>query len=362
MKKFILVLTLFLVTLTAPVTQFISAQHHWFNSGRLSHTHVECDKNVLYTIITGQIAINCQFQMFKVPGRITLVWSNMGSMVWNDTHAWSWTPPNNEGNPNGVVIITGLFFIDPSRNTGTFPQHGWGTVALNARTEFNDGSQTDTTLYLPLYSMLNPTEPERPLDGDGILLRAECSNIIVPGDPGAWGALISEFRERVPINTLTPGTILNPEVVLYNYAGFQDFPIQFAERRLDANLHMGIPGTLVTSSSTFDTTRLVAGDHKFSFNWTQATGPDGVPGLFGPNRQDSCLIVVPFTIDGNAADVCPNIDGIQTEVPPGMILENGQCVLPTVNWQNTMGQLQRLNDDIRILLQDGKTLILGTAR
>jgi hypothetical protein len=28
-------------------------------------------------------------------------------------------------------------------------------------------------------------------------------------------------------------------------------------------------------------------------------------------------------------DVCPNIDGVQTSVPPGMVLENGQCVTPT---------------------------------
>lgn len=318
MKKYFLLIVFCSISTTVNTQQLISAQHHWDIFSKTEHTHVECDKNILYKTYTSPVVVTCQFQLFHVDGKISLVTSNMGAVIWDATNAWSWTPPNNIGNPIGIVIIKAKFIIDSQYNNGTFPLHGWGNVTLVARTEFDDGSRIDTTLYIPMYSMIDSSSPEVPFGGDGNgVLRAECADISAPGDAGGWGALRSEFRTKIPLDPLAPGTVLNPEMVLYNYAGVDRFT-NSVDRRLDPDLHNGIPGSLVTSAASFDTTGISSGDHKFSFIWTQAT----------IDHKDSCLLVIPFTISGTVTDVCPNIAGVQTEVPSGMILNNGQCVIP----------------------------------
>ncbi len=117
-----------------------------------------------------------------------------------------------------------------------------------ARTQFPDGTQTDTELSVPFYSMLHPEVPEQGVpENGGIPLRAACSAT------GNWGAMITEFHDYIPIAPMGLGEVWNPKVFAYSY-GVAPGVTGTLDRRLDPDLHNGIVGQEITSPFTFDTT------------------------------------------------------------------------------------------------------------
>lgn len=314
MRKFILVSLLIVAPSVNAQVVTDSAQCHWLVNGVMSHTHVDLTYR-RYDVVTGQVVYNATFTLFHVDGYIGLVSSELGDFIWDDN---TWNPYRRIiGNPNGVVIVTAKYVLNPfKRNPSViegptaFVDHGWAAPRLLARTFFNNGTETDTSLFIPLYSMLNPSSPETiPTPSSDKLLRAACE----PRVPG-WGTMISEYKQVIiptdPINATYPAQFEG-----YNYAGFQD---GFVDRRLDPDLHNGVIGTKLNNLAAFDITEIPTGKHKISNIWHQLV-----------NGEEAVVQLVHEITVGSIV--------IEPPPPP-----------PPVDWHDINGKFQRLNDSIRI--------------
>lgn len=294
-----------------------SAQCHWSVNGVLAHTHVDIE-HPRYDNVKGEVIYKAIFTLFHTSGFIGLVNSELGYILWEDGQ---YDPYRRiQGNPNGVVVVTAkyvlspLAFRDPNVNEGprAFVDHGWATPRLLARTFFPDGSRTDTSLFIPVYSILNPSAPEViPAPGADKLLRGQCE----PGDGTNWGALVSEYHtQTLPLSPITSTYAM--QFFGYNYGGFQTGGS--VDRRLDPDLHNGIVGTQLNDLSAFNLSEIPNGTHRISNIWHQVVN----------GREAASLLVHSISV------------GTVVEPPPPPP--------PNPTWQIFNGIFQRLNDLIRI--------------
>jgi hypothetical protein len=294
---------------------FFSSQCHWKANNVLAHTHVELTAPVYSEWIGGTLKVPVQFQLFHTSGKIVQVWSELGWVNFTSINPPNHAYPNIQGDPNGVVVVQGIFTIDPTLGNTSgagpfgFSPHGWTTVRLAARTQFPDGSGTETHLFISFFSKLDTSIAERPAPADShALLRAQCVPFAAHDvNVSGWGAMITEFKDFVPIAPMALGTVFDPQVFQYSYGAIPGLQNATVDRRLDPDLHHGFDGIQVTSPFTFDSNFSGPGTHKFSFIWDKKVG-DTPPAGVAPNQQASSLLVVQVTVGEE--------DGVPPPLPP----------------------------------------------
>jgi hypothetical protein len=323
----------------------VSTQGHWKATNVLGHTHIQGRLPLYAEHATGRLEIPLEFVLFHTNGRLAQVSSPLGWVRWNVGPSYN-PYPNIAGNPTGVVVVTGTLIIDPANATGTqagptwWNPHGWTSVSVTARTEFSDGSFTKTTLAFPMFSTRNPSASiVVPGENTSLMLRSE----LVPHAPrdamgNGWGAMITEFKDYIPIAPMAAGEVWNPPVHMYSYAALPDLQNGTKDRRLNPDLHNGVVGTQITSPFSFDANFSGIGLHKFSFIWDKTIG-DVAPAGIQPNQEGSALLVVTVGVgDGPApppppppVDPCLTKVQVVATIPAGVTvvwpLDSRGCAL-----------------------------------
>jgi hypothetical protein len=282
---------------------FLSSQCHWKVNNVLAHTHVELTAPVYSEWTGGTLEVPVQFQLFHTAGTITQVWSELGWVRFTSIDPPNHAYPNIQGDPNGVVVVQGIFTIDPTRGNTSgagpfgFSPHGWTVVRLGARTRFPDGSSTDTHLFISFFSKLDTSVAERPApNGSKALLRAQCVPLAIRDtNVSGWGAMITEFKDFVPIAPMALGEVFNPPVAQYSYGAVPALGNGTSDRRLNPDLHNGFDGIKITSPFMFDSNFSGIATHRFSFIWDKTVGVSPPVGV-APNQQAASLLVLRVTV------------------------------------------------------------------
>jgi hypothetical protein len=248
--------------------------------GMPAHTHNDLQFPLYAEVGVAPFTVPFTFTMFDTSGKITGVSGTLVSSWSLDT-----TTLPILGNPAGVVIVTGHVTFDPSRGTasGFVPPHGWYTLRWVVRTQYTNGDVVDNQLSVSVYSVIDPTQPERaPGDGTGrILMRSQCVRSSSRIGELMFGANIMEFQQLLPLfGNVSPANPWKLNASGYNYGGaeLKVLPPGVFELRLDPNLHQGIPGTTLDSATASSTTRIETlpglipdGPHKLMFMWHRPT-------------------------------------------------------------------------------------------
>lgn len=320
-----------------------SSQCHWKNSGPtpnpdgpifdgLRHTHVEGWFPHRAKLGAGLVTVPIAIKLFKTAGQVNFVVGEFmgpqGAIPF--TSVTMDQPFPLRGDPNGVVTFTGHATFDPSLATATIPLHGAFNTRIWTRTEYDDHSSATTEHWVDYYSILDPTKPE-PGVGEGFMEFAAKVEAVSPdNESGAYGNQLTEFRgtesiarawvpNLVPFNT--PYTVFP---LTYNYKAIPASFRSFYELRLDPDFHMGIPGTVLASTSTelpnggvsnvdvLDPTIIAAstppmgatpGTHRLAFLWLIDTKAGGFG--YGPNQRLVSIMVIEVKIGPNPIPVPP---------------------------------------------------------
>lgn len=333
----------------------LSGQCHWKAPGPdvnpdgplvpgIAHTHIEGHFPIWAQLPAGPVTVPISVVLFHTKGAIY----GVGGQIMGPRGPVDMTevvidqPLPIRGDPNGVVSFTGHATFDPALSftrgessdgplERTIPLHGWFNTRVMARTIYDDGEVVDTQLWIPYFSMLDPSQPE-PGIGEGTMqLRAGCSvgGVTTEG----FGEHVTEIRgtEAIARGYLPILAPINEPFVIYpltyNYKALQMFP--HYDLRLDLNLHMGVAGSVLASTQTeipgqgvsnvdmLDPVVIAAstpqmgttpGKHKIAALWEQESGPQGSPGLAGgfpPNERLVSLLVFEVAIGDHPTSAPP---------------------------------------------------------
>lgn len=297
------------------------AQGHWFiHDGHTAHTHIGIN-GPMYGEIAGPVVVPFVVKLFHVPGRIAGFYSeNAHDIIWDETGTSR--PPEMIGEPHGLRTWTGRFTIDPTRESyRSASPHGWFSAALKPVTVFDDGAQTTVALYLPLFSMVDPSVPESPSDGP--VLSAQVDAQSAHPQPGEqYGTLVSIYSDYLPLDPIRAPWI--GRAGMTGYGAFNLPPAGF-EQRADLDLHNGIEGTLLASGSAiggfelraaFDPNVLQTGSHKMAIIRTQA------------NRDEQAMSLLVFDVPVGEPPYDPSPLPVTPPPPP---------VDPLPTWQTVPG-------------------------
>lgn len=280
----------------------VSGQGHWLGSGDADgipcHVHIE-PTFPIYAEISAPFVAPIQFQIFHCQGRLVQIWTPTGGGVVLDTFGEWREYVNIPGDPNGVVVLPGLFYFDS--NGPMLADHGWTQAVFNARFYLDDGAAITQEVRVPFFSMRNPSAPEapstRPCDGCGPSLKFQ-NSVHSPLDPlNSWGAAIVQFQEMIPIAPLQIGQMWPLPVDAFGYGSGVGLIPEFSQR-LDMNLHQFNSGTPLPVHNAIDTQDLGLGAHKVASIFTASVPPDGLSG-FAPGEVASVLGVLPIAVVGD---------------------------------------------------------------
>jgi hypothetical protein len=192
----------------------VSAQCHWKDVGvnamnMVAHTHLDLTFPFYAEWSTGPITAKWTITMFHTDGYVSD--PGLGGYAFQSPYVKSYTldAPFQwplQGNPDGVAVYTGTVTVDASLATQRheerdFPiPHGWYDFTLHLRTSYpHDGPQgkgIDTALYVPVYSLLDPSAPE-PDAGAFSTGHPRLSTYCWAWDD--WNAVVTETYEMLPI-------------------------------------------------------------------------------------------------------------------------------------------------------------------
>lgn len=276
-------------------------------SPQIGHTHVEV-KAPIYAEVSGNFIVPFTIMLFQTDGSIDP--SELSSAYGNHLTNIVWDTPNNippvmQGDPNGLKMWTGHLTVDFTDNPDVV-KHGWFQVFFGIHTSLKNGDNTRTGIFIPFYSVLDPTSPETPLTSTSTMTRVDC----VTGSArdtfsGDFGDSIASYNNYLPILAPINTLISAAQPQVYAYASSNQLPFGTGMTRFDMNLHVGIPGTLIQSSSgpstgtialpsPFDPAVLGQGTHKVAAMWQQDTGV-GSSGITA-NEQNAALLVVTVVV------------------------------------------------------------------
>lgn len=323
---------------------FISGQCHWAPERldpldlTLGHTHIEASVPIWGELGGAPITVPVTVRLFRTAGKIVNVWADHAGDHTNDV-IWDRLPDGTiptfplQGDPNGLKTWTGHVILDPfgdyKDGVGGFPAHGTFGERFYARTVFDNGDQMSYALLsVPMYSVIDPTQPEVAPPGGSSFFRASCTPFSPGTTPdGSNGSGIVEVPTGQTLPIFAP--IAEPVTVstnAYNY-GPNEVPPSVYELRLDSDLHMNVPGVLLVqntipfddkgtfNSDTIDPAVLAAstppmgftpGWHRLSFTWKNESGKGGVNSggyTVPPNETMVALLVVKVKVDPSVAPV-----------------------------------------------------------
>lgn len=147
------------------------------------------------------------------------------------------------GVPDGLTQTNASITFKPEDGAATIPLRGWYNVTIFTRTNFANGTVEDCKAWLPFHSELDPDAPETAPPENKIMLATECQ-IESPQlrHINLFNNHLAEFRTQLPLyNQFTTAG----ELVAFGYNYQCCLPEGIYEVRVNPNLHMGIPGTLL---------------------------------------------------------------------------------------------------------------------
>ncbi len=275
----------------------------------LGHVHV--DWSLPYAAeVDRAIRVPFTIKLFHLSGRVTNIWgSPIGSITWDASGIVERGSEITEvivGDPNGLVVRSGVLTVDPTLTSPVYTPigRGWFFADLAVRVMTTIGGRLDAHILESLYSVVDPTAPESvPLTSTDPNVQANCQ-FIGPSDSNSpFGSAISEYRSYIP---LAPFSAVWPLVpVVYNYGG--TISGGRFEARLDPDLHNGITGRLLASAEVDEAAHLLTplptgldpavlgvGAHHVSTIWQQQSG-DGAANV-APGEEVWALLVIPVTV------------------------------------------------------------------
>lgn len=318
---------------------------------RLSHTHLACAFPTDAEIGKDPFDVFCTVTLFHTSGHLGGLWSpldNIRDMVWAETGTS--TPPVMNGDPMGVKEWNVKFTFVPTAVRNTFPPtpptlHGWADMIITLRTEFNNTDRVDLDTLRSYYSVIDPSVPEAKTSDEGVLNGTRCAaNTLkrpeLNKSGNQMGVSVAEYVDKMPLAPIQ--TKYETKGRFYSYATLEgidpavfQFPDGSFQQRFGVNIHAGIPGTIVDSRKltsqdnqvkipvSFDPAVMGMGTKNVALFWRLPDGQgNDVTALY---VRDVTVGAIP---DTPPVDICPNIDGIQTSVPNGLILSGGLCVPP----------------------------------
>lgn len=331
---------------------WLTAQCHWKESSDtpnpvgplvpgIPHTHIEGHFPLWADIGPGPVTVPITVLLFHTKGKVILVQGQImgpnGPMLMSDVQMDQPFPL--VGDPNGIVTFQGhaTFDIaltpngvitDNGRIADAIAPHGWFNTRLMARTVYDNTEVVDTSLWVPYFAMLDPSQPE-PIYGEGTMqLRAGCT--IAGETSDTFGEHVTEVRgtegfDRGYLPILAPFS--NPFTIYpltYNYKSIPTFG-QY-DLRLDANFHLNVAGTVLASTQTeipgmgvsnvdvLDPVIIAnsiaqpgttPGKHRIAAIWEQESGA-GFPG-FPPNERLVSVLGFEVEIGPNPTSAPPII-------------------------------------------------------
>lgn len=273
-----------------------------------SHIHLEVCLPA-YSQITGPIIVPFRMRAYHLKGQF---YFNSGPMVRDAIFDIPQDVPwhHFDGDPMGVVAVTGHFTFDPHGGDGGPNIHGaspngWTIWMAGAIALLDNGDVLGTQGELPIFTLLDPTVPENPGFEPNTSSGAGISSV-KDGGSAVWGAQISEVRQDF-LPLLAPfNTIWNlPHMFGYMYGGKVGFDGIFGLHK-DVDLHNGVIGILIPGAPLsgsgpgfLDPVSIGTGTHPLSLIWQVKTGPDGLPGIAAPNETVTSLLVFNVTVGPN---------------------------------------------------------------
>jgi hypothetical protein len=273
------------------------------------------------------------------------------SMVWDPTSQFT-------GDPLGVTVATGHFTLDVAlaqwggNNNVLRPAlNGWTNFHACGSSTLTDGSFLNDCASLAMYTRFVPELPEETDFLSSLMSRAEASSQRDPGG-SVWGALLVEFTNRVlpvlaPFSTVqdlrTPGFEL-----CRAYAGDGTIMAsKVCEMRVGMDLHAHNVGRHLNSPfGVLDPAEIslgVPGSYPITFLAQTTTGPNGIPGVAGPNEMVTSI--VGFTVE--IGDSGPPPTPVDCVVGPWYVLSS----LTTTSAVTTIGLHQQKTDTTNVVYQ-----------
>lgn len=333
-----------------------------FNEHTIAHVHLLM-QFCRYAEFGAPFVVPFTVKLFHFAGHASQVWGGQVTDVFWDATGSS-TPPDLTGDPHGLRTWTGHVTFDPA--FGPYPvlqtDHGWFTPRLTVRGTLDNGDIVEVEGLESAYSIVDRTAPETPNPGEGHIVSARVTANTTRGGLSrygtAFGSAVSEYVDFLPV-----GPIQAPwatRIFPYNYSpSVIDLPLGNFEQRMDLDLHNNVPGTLLARAElngnanfqsipfTFDPAVIGSGDHRFGLFWNQSDGVGNrvsallavgvsvgpgvpLPTLCADPTATNVGGLLPCVFPTPPVDVCPNLQGVQTTVPVGLILVDGQCVIPPV--------------------------------
>lgn len=243
------------VTTYADVTAYHkrSTQGHWCQqdtafastllmAGMMAHLHIDVTFPDWAEInASTMLEIPVTLKLYQADGYVSFATAQIvGNQSSLDSPVYLDTWPFN-GDPTGLVQATGSTHLDFSTAASLgVPARGWFGIRVFARLILKTGAQLTVEHWRPLYSMLDPTAPERPPTEDSIQIAAKAwmqsdqQNL-------PFNLQVTELHRMDPI-LLQPN---NPQIIEpFAYGYQQDFPDQRYVMSVNASLHDGIEGVI----------------------------------------------------------------------------------------------------------------------
>lgn len=359
-----------------------SGQCHWGENGiTLMHTHGEWVNAPIWIELGDQtITVPIQIVIFHSDARVGIIdlfyHGYLGQKHYDNVVMDQ--PGPYVGSLSGPVTYTGKVHFnlkDFDRDGLGIPLHGWTNVNLFTRTGLPNGSQFDNEVAIPVFSMLDPSAPETPINtAEGIQIAIKCNGAFAHNqvESSIFSTHLTEFRTQdLPLYAPFSKPVTVP-VFGYNYG---HDPLLAAvdnggiyTMMINPDLHKGVEGVKNNSlievkmpdgqfpnidyldplmiSKVTPVAGFAPGKARLSFDWERNTGKDGFINQYGKQEPGGIVLksLANFTVTigpdpiGCDSISCPDMPVINPVPPtpqppivctPPSVLVGNSCVTPT---------------------------------
>ena len=371
---------------------FIDAQGHWVPGGgsptvqppntlvpNMAHSHIGFHTPIWGELGNENITLPFTLKLFHCAGKIVEVSAEYIGALFPKPIYTITTEQSLPiiGDPNGLVQVNGTFTFNLADGLDAgVSKHGWASVLVQSTVSFDNGDILKLQFTQSFYSVIDTTVPETRISEGGINVSAKAFGVRAGDGNGVFGTHLTEFRGLIPI--LVPfNTPQSTDVFAYNYGIDPNLPEGVYELRIDPDLHMGVPGTLVTTTrlagndgnfDVLDPVQIAAsippmgyettpGKHRLSFDWIRDvpngfTDQNGVVRVAG--QQLRSLLNIDVYIGDNPQDGIPPI--FWGQVVPG---PDGPIIAPSPEF-TTMPNVVGLPQSEATSLITTARLVVGT--
>ena len=134
------------------------------------------------------ITVPVAFQLCTIPGmsgEVIEVWGEYANHT-RCTLVMDQPGPYVATDPNVMPVYTGKLTFNlaaaaKADPTGLSPLHGWTEINLRCRTRLSNTDTFDTTMTLPVYSIVDVTQPEATVKEEGLCLKAASNQWVLSG-------------------------------------------------------------------------------------------------------------------------------------------------------------------------------------